>query len=167
MEQEAIGFIGLGNMGAQMARNLLEAGFKVTVYNRTRERAEALAASGAVIAASPQAAVVPGGIVVTMLANDLALQSVALGADGFLDALGKEGLREVSGETVLDEYGLTGDFTQARTGACPARQPFSRCASIRAARGGRSKETVDLPIGNGGRQAAGQAGIGSAGPGHP
>ncbi|MDB5935222.1 MAG: putative 3-hydroxyisobutyrate dehydrogenase [Massilia sp.] len=102
MEKEAIGFIGLGNMGAQMARNLLEAGYKVTVFNRTRQRAEALAASGAVIAASPQAAVVPGGIVVTMLANDLALQSVALGEDGFLDALGKEGLH-ISMSTVSPE----------------------------------------------------------------
>jgi 3-hydroxyisobutyrate dehydrogenase-like beta-hydroxyacid dehydrogenase len=102
MDKEPIGFIGLGNMGARMARNLLEAGFKVTVYNRTRERAAALAASGATIADSPRDAVVPGGIVVTMLANDQALESVALGADGFVDALGKDGLH-ISMSTVSPE----------------------------------------------------------------
>jgi len=42
-----IGFVGLGNMGAGMARNLLGAGHQVTVYNRTRAKAEALAGEGA------------------------------------------------------------------------------------------------------------------------
>jgi len=45
-----VGFIGLGNMGQAMARNLLKAGHAVTVYNRTRSRAEALQAEGAHIA---------------------------------------------------------------------------------------------------------------------
>jgi 3-hydroxyisobutyrate dehydrogenase-like beta-hydroxyacid dehydrogenase len=45
-----VGFIGLGNMGAEMARNLLKAGHRVTVYNRTRAKAQALAAKGAQMA---------------------------------------------------------------------------------------------------------------------
>jgi len=45
-----IGFIGLGNMGLPMARNLLKAGHNVTVYNRTRERAESLRGEGAIVA---------------------------------------------------------------------------------------------------------------------
>jgi len=102
MGKEPLGFIGLGNMGAQMARNLLEAGFKVTVFNRTRARAETLVGSGAALAESPRGAVVSGGIVVTMLANDLALQSVALGEDGFVDVLGKDGLH-ISMSTVSPE----------------------------------------------------------------
>jgi 3-hydroxyisobutyrate dehydrogenase-like beta-hydroxyacid dehydrogenase len=102
MDKEPIGFIGLGNMGAPMARNLLEAGFKVTVFNRTRERAEPLMASGAALAESPRGAVVAGGIVVTMLADDRALESVALGKDGFVDALGKDGLH-ISMSTVSPE----------------------------------------------------------------
>ncbi len=48
-----IAFIGLGKMGSGMARNLLRAGHAVTVYNRTREKAEALAADGARAAGSP------------------------------------------------------------------------------------------------------------------
>ncbi len=102
MNREAIGFIGLGNMGAQMARNLIEAGFKLAVFNRTRARGEPLAASGATLADAPKAAVVSGGVVVTSLADDLALQSVALGENGFADALGKDGLH-ISMSTVSPE----------------------------------------------------------------
>jgi 3-hydroxyisobutyrate dehydrogenase-like beta-hydroxyacid dehydrogenase len=102
MEKEPVGFIGLGKMGAPMARNLLEAGFKVTVFNRSSERAAALAASGAAIAQSPRTAMVPGGIVVTMLANDQALESVVLGVDGLAEALGNGGLH-ISMSTVSPE----------------------------------------------------------------
>ena len=45
-----VGFIGLGNMGAPMALNLIKAGHRVVVYNRTRSKAGALAAKGARIA---------------------------------------------------------------------------------------------------------------------
>ena len=48
-----IGFIGLGNMGAAIARNLIKAGHRLTVYNRSRNKAEALAKDGAIIADSP------------------------------------------------------------------------------------------------------------------
>ena len=48
-----VGFIGLGNMGQAMARNLLKAGHRVAVHNRTRGKAEAMASDGAKIADSP------------------------------------------------------------------------------------------------------------------
>jgi len=69
------GFIGLGNMGLPMARNLLKAGHEVTVYNRTRERAESLRSEGATLA--EQAADACGSdIVITMLADDPAVRAV-------------------------------------------------------------------------------------------
>jgi 3-hydroxyisobutyrate dehydrogenase-like beta-hydroxyacid dehydrogenase len=102
MDKEAVGFIGLGSMGAHMARNLQGAGFTLSVFNRTAARAEALVAAGATRAAAPKDAVKPGGIVVTMLANDLALESVTLGEDGFIDALGQGGLH-ISMSTVSPE----------------------------------------------------------------
>ena len=52
-ESEKLGFIGLGIMGFPMAENLLKAGYSVTVFNRTRQRAEKLATRGAVVADSP------------------------------------------------------------------------------------------------------------------
>lgn len=117
MSKEPIGFIGLGRMGSQMARNLIEAGYKVTVFNRTKARAEPLVAIGATLAETPRDAVAPGGMVVTSLANDLALLSVALGENGFADALGKDGLHismsTVSPETsrkLADEHGKRGSL---------------------------------------------------------
>ena len=70
-----IGFIGLGQMGSPMARNLLKAGHTLTVYNRTRARAELLAAEGARVVEKPGEAC-GGDAVVTMLADDRALQEV-------------------------------------------------------------------------------------------
>jgi 3-hydroxyisobutyrate dehydrogenase-like beta-hydroxyacid dehydrogenase len=86
--KETIGFIGLGNMGLAMATNLLKAGFGLRVYNRTAEKARALLEQGATLAASPAEAAEPGGIVVTMVTDDRALEDVALGANGLLDRLG-------------------------------------------------------------------------------
>jgi len=70
-----IGFIGLGQMGMPMARNLLKAGHAVTVYNRTRSRAEQLVPEGARVAGTPGEAC-RGDAVVTMLADDHALQDL-------------------------------------------------------------------------------------------
>ena len=92
MPSESVAFIGLGRMGVPMARNLLAGGFALTVFNRSRAPAEALAEAGASIAESPSAAVAPGGVVVSMLANDAALEAVTLGAGGFVEHLGKGGL---------------------------------------------------------------------------
>jgi len=78
-----IGFIGLGAMGSPMAENLLKAGHTVTAYNRTRARADALAAIGAQVAAAPADAC-HGDVVITMLADDAALEAVALGPGGIL-----------------------------------------------------------------------------------
>ena len=71
-----IGFIGLGSMGAPMARNLIKSGHSLTVYNRTRSRAVELAPLGAKIADSPGAAAAGAEIIITMLADDRALEDV-------------------------------------------------------------------------------------------
>jgi len=86
--KETIGFIGLGNMGLAMATNLLKAGFGLSVYNRTAAKARPLLELGARLARSPAEAAEPGGIVVTMVSDDRALEEVTLGANGFLDRLG-------------------------------------------------------------------------------
>lgn len=69
------GFIGLGNMGLPMARNLLKAGHEVTVYNRTRARAESLRADGATVAGQARDACA-SDVLITMLADDRALRAV-------------------------------------------------------------------------------------------
>src|ERR1017187_72801 len=87
-----VGFIGLGKMGAGMAANLLAAGFELCVHNRSTDKAVALLEQGATWAANPAQAAMPGGIVVTMLANDQAADEVVCGEKGLLKVLGKGGL---------------------------------------------------------------------------
>jgi len=86
-----IGFLGLGNMGSAMASNLIRAGHDLVVYNRSRKAAEALAAEGAQVADDPANAAVQE-IVITMLANNDAAESVVFGAHGVLDGMQRDGL---------------------------------------------------------------------------
>lgn len=80
-------FIGLGSMGSGMARNLIEAGHTLTVYNRTRSRAEDLGAQGAKVAESPGQAAKDAEVVITMLADDKALEETVFGAGNVLESL--------------------------------------------------------------------------------
>src|SRR5579872_5236886 len=89
---EQIGFIGLGHMGLGMARNLLKAGFELRVYNRNPAKAESLVAQGAKQVFHSGEVVEPGGIVITMVANDDALEQVVLSENGLLERLGSNGI---------------------------------------------------------------------------
>jgi 3-hydroxyisobutyrate dehydrogenase-like beta-hydroxyacid dehydrogenase len=81
-----VGFIGLGHMGSAMARNLLKAGHHVTLYNRTRAKAEPLVAAGARVVDKPSAAC-GGDVLITMLADDHAVETVVFGQEGVVAAL--------------------------------------------------------------------------------
>lgn len=98
MSTPAVGFIGLGNMGSAMATRLLEAGFDVTVYNRSPGKADALAARGATVAATVAQACA-GDVVITMLANDDAVDAVVTGEGGVLATL-REGATHISSSTI-------------------------------------------------------------------
>jgi 3-hydroxyisobutyrate dehydrogenase-like beta-hydroxyacid dehydrogenase len=78
-----IAFIGLGRMGSGMARSLQRAGHELTVYNRSREKAEAL---GAPVAATPAEACRGCDAALTMLSDDAAVEAVVFGPDGILEA---------------------------------------------------------------------------------
>jgi 3-hydroxyisobutyrate dehydrogenase-like beta-hydroxyacid dehydrogenase len=103
-----VGFIGLGNMGSGMAMNLLKAGHEVTVYNRTPGKAQALVAQGARHAAQVSDAC-HGDAVITMLADDAAVESVVFGdahasgvgtvASGIVKSLAK-GAIHISSSTI-------------------------------------------------------------------
>jgi len=82
-----IGFLGLGKMGAAMARRLLAAGHELAVWNRTEGRAEPLIREGAVAAATPAEAELDADAVITMLFDDAANEEVLFGANGLMDAL--------------------------------------------------------------------------------
>ena len=86
-----VGMIGLGRMGAGIAKSLLRAGHRLTVYNRTRARAEALRAEGAIVAGSVAEAC-RGEAVLTMVADDAALETVVFGEVGILASLRRNGI---------------------------------------------------------------------------
>ncbi|HTR36387.1 MAG TPA: NAD(P)-dependent oxidoreductase [Bryobacteraceae bacterium] len=112
-----VAFLGLGKMGIGMARNLLRAGHSVAVYNRTREKAEALAADGARVADSPASACRDAEIIMTMVADDAALEQVVFGNDGIVAAM-KPGAVHLSHSTISTVLArrLTAEHVQRRQG---------------------------------------------------
>jgi 3-hydroxyisobutyrate dehydrogenase len=92
----AIAFLGLGHMGSPMAHRLVAAGLDVVVWNRTAARAEPLAAAGARVAPTPAQAADGADVVITMLSDPAAVESVLFGQDGVLATLGSGRLVEMS-----------------------------------------------------------------------
>jgi 3-hydroxyisobutyrate dehydrogenase-like beta-hydroxyacid dehydrogenase len=85
MASESVGFVGLGIMGSRQAANLAKAGYELTVFNRTRERAEAWAAEhGGTVAGSPREVAEASDIVITMVVDGDQVKQMILGEDGAL-----------------------------------------------------------------------------------
>ena len=97
-----IAFLGLGNMGTPMARHLIRAGHEVTVWNRTHAKAEPLRADGAKVSASAGDAAKQAEVVVTMLADDRAVESAVLDAGGVVHNLA-HGATHISCSTISVE----------------------------------------------------------------
>ena len=94
-----IGFVGLGNMGSPIAANLLRARHTVTVWNRSANKNRELLDAGAASAPSPSAAASAGDTVITMLADDAALEQVLSGPEGILQGL-RPGALHISMSTI-------------------------------------------------------------------
>lgn len=86
MAKQRIGFIGTGIMGGPMSANLLKAGYSVTVYNRTKSRAEAVIKKGAVWADSPAKAADGNEVVITCVPDTPDVRDVLLGPGGVIEA---------------------------------------------------------------------------------
>jgi 3-hydroxyisobutyrate dehydrogenase-like beta-hydroxyacid dehydrogenase len=136
-----IGLIGLGGMGTGMAKSLLRAGHHVTVFNRTQTRAEALRADGATVAATAADAC-KTGIVMTMLADDAALEAQVFGDSGILASLPRGGVH-ISCSTI--SVALSDKLTSVHSAA---GQEFISCPVFGrpdAAEGGRLAVVVAGP----------------------
>lgn len=114
MENESIGFIGLGMMGTPLVENLLAAGYRVRVYNRTPEKAVLLKEKGATVVSVPEDTAEAGGIVLSCVADDGALEAIAGKENELAKRLGKDGIH-VSMSTVLPE---TAEKLTSRQTAC-------------------------------------------------
>jgi len=100
-----VAFIGLGRMGHGMAGRYIEAGFDVTLWNRSRAKAEDLIARGAHFATSPADAAIDADAVVTMVADDEASRAVWLGKDGAVATM-KAGTLAIECSTVSHAHAL-------------------------------------------------------------
>jgi 3-hydroxyisobutyrate dehydrogenase len=133
MSKQRIALLGIGTMGRGMAANLLKAGFPLAVYNRTRSKAEPLAAQGAVIAGTPAEVATNADVVISILADDNASRAAWLGTDGALAAMSPgsivmecgtvshEWITQLDRETMSHNIGLveapvTGSRPQAEAG---------------------------------------------------
>ena len=110
-----IGFIGLGTMGSGMASNLLKAGHKLTVWNRSVEKCEPFARKGARVADTPADAVRDAELVMYSLSNDQAVEEVVFGEKGILSGI-KAGQIAIDMSTVLPATSLREQEAYAKRG---------------------------------------------------
>lgn len=131
MADQRVGFIGLGIMGGGMSRNLLEAGFDVTVWNRTPARADDLVAAGARRAGSPAEVARRADIVVTCVSDTSHVEQVLTGDRGVIDGA-------ADGSLVIDCSTISPEVTRA----------------LAATLGARGIEMLDAPVSGGSEGAA-------------
>lgn len=81
-EKQKIGWVGLGKMGIPMSKNLIKAGYPLTVYNRTKGKTKELAEQGAQVAESPKGLAAGVDVIISMIADDPALEAVSIGPNG-------------------------------------------------------------------------------------
>jgi len=84
VEEQKVGFIGLGAMGQLMAGHLLDAGFPLTIWNRTTSKTVELSKRGAKVASSPKEVAAQSDITITMVFDDAAMEAVSFGENGTL-----------------------------------------------------------------------------------
>jgi len=135
-----LGFIGLGAMGAPMARNLLKAGYSVAVYARRKELVDALAADGAQAAASPADVASRSSIVLTMVTDTEAVREVVLGKHGIV-----EGARP--GSVVIDHSTISPTVTQMIAAALKARDIAMLDAPVSGGVAAAEARTLSMMVG--------------------
>jgi len=95
MNTTKIGWIGLGMMGMPMSQQLLQAGYPLTVYNRTKEKEESIKALGAITAATPAELIKAVDVLIIMVSDDKAIHEIFYGEEGLLNA-------NISGKVIIN-----------------------------------------------------------------
>ena len=137
-----IGFIGLGNMGLPMARNLLKAGHAVQGFDVSKAQADALAASGGQAAAGVKAAASGVEVVITMLPAGKQVREVYLGPDGVLAAAGSDAL-------LIDSSTIDVETARAVAAAAQAKGIAMLDAPVSGGVGGAQAGTLTFMVGGG------------------
>ncbi|HLE26982.1 MAG TPA: NAD(P)-dependent oxidoreductase [Anaerolineales bacterium] len=144
---EQVGFIGLGIMGRGMARNLLKAGFKVCVWNRTASKMDELAAEGATKAASPADLAAQSDVVITCVSDTPDVEAVILGDDGVI-----HGLRP--GALVIDMSTISPHATREIARKLAGKGAHMLDAPVSGGSEGAAKGTLTIMVGGEAGQVA-------------
>src|ERR1700730_1613707 len=118
-----LGFVGLGYMGSRIASRLIDAGYPVGVYNRTRDKTRALAERGARVYDSPRELAADADAILSMLADDAAVEQVMLGQDGLVATARP-------GSTIIDLSSVHPDTTRRVANAARLRNVAMLDASV-------------------------------------
>lgn len=137
---EKIGFIGLGIMGRGMTRNLLEAGFSVTIWNRTASRTEPLAEAGASVGSSPADVAAQSDIIITCVSDTPDVEAVILGEDGIIHGA-------KPGSLVIDMSTISPQVTQAIADKLAEKDVQMLDAPISGGSEGAAKGTLSIMVG--------------------
>jgi 2-hydroxy-3-oxopropionate reductase len=137
---EKVGFIGLGIMGKPMAKNLMDAGYELSVHNRSREPVDELAEDGAAAATSPKDVAENSDVIVTMLPDSPQVEEVVLGEDGVL-----EGIRE--GALLVDMSTISPVVTEELAEAVKKRGASMLDAPVSGGDVGAIEGTLSIMVG--------------------
>jgi 3-hydroxyisobutyrate dehydrogenase len=137
---ERVGFIGLGIMGLGMARNLLKAGFDLTVWNRTTSKAEGLVAEGARLAGSPAGLAAECDVIIICVSDTPDVEAVLLDRDGVLQGV-------QTGALVVDCSTISPSKTQQFAEALAAKGAYMLDAPISGGSEGAALGTLSIMVG--------------------
>lgn len=137
---ETVGFIGLGTMGGGMARNLLDKGHQLVVWNRTRERMDPLVSSGATAAASPSDLAARAGIVMICVSDTEDVEAVVTGPEGIVDGLS-------AGQLVIDHSTISPAATRELAEAVAAEGASWLDAPVSGGSEGAERGTLAIMVG--------------------
>lgn len=135
-----VAFIGLGIMGQGMARNLLRAGFALSVWNRTASKVGALAAEGARVAATPADAAALSEIIVVCVSDTPDVEAVVLGADGVIEGV-------LPGSLVIDCSTISPTATRMMAERLAAKGVQHLDAPVSGGSEGAAKGTLSIMVG--------------------
>jgi 2-hydroxy-3-oxopropionate reductase len=139
---EKVGFIGLGMMGNPMSKNLLKAGFELTVWNRTESKMKEIVDQGAKPARSAKEVAEKSEVTITMVSGPADVEEVVLGKNGFLEGA-KPGSVLIDMSTIATAVSKRVAAEVAKKGVRHARRPGQRkrrycCLCPSSGRSGRS-----------------------------
>ena len=145
MGTDRVGFIGLGIIGRGMSHNLLDAGFELTVWNRTAERAEEVVEAGAMLAGSPAEVAEASDIVVTCVSDTTDVEQVLTGHDGVIHGAS-------AGDLVVDCSTISPDTTRTLAAALAERDVEMLDAPVSGGSEGAAQGTLSIMVGGPAKQ---------------